>query len=97
MATDKIQHDHHHGHSLTHEHDEYGKHEHWFDHTHSHNHSDGGSNSHDKHEHLELVGPLFAHTEHHVTADALSSADDDLLGGDIEKVAKNSRALFWGE
>jgi hypothetical protein len=94
--TDKIQHEHGHGHKLEHDHDGHGMHEHWFDHSHPHGHSDDETGDHSKHEHLELNGPLFAHSEHHALGE-LESLDKDLLGGDAEKTAKESRKLFWGE
>src|SRR5690348_2074331 len=63
------EHAHNHGHMLTHDHDDYGKHDHRFSHTHEHAHGDDGVNDHDKHEHIELDGPVFPHREHHINAD----------------------------
>lgn len=58
---EQIIHQHDHGQTLKHDHDDVGPHEHKFSHRHDHQHpKDGSSNEHAEHEHLELDGPLFA-------------------------------------
>lgn len=109
--TDQVMHAHDHGHTLKHDHDDFGPHEHQFSHRHDHRHpQDGSSNDHETHEHLDLDGPVFAHRDHHapptqMTGPGEPSNDpmtgpgepsDDPMTGPGGKSGK-SRSLFWGE
>ena len=77
---EQITHQHDHGHTLKHDHDDFGPHEHEFSHRHDHQHpKDGSSNEHGTHEHLDLDGPVFSHREHHYSPDetVLVAESDD--------------------